>query len=203
MRDEVFKSNLVCAFIVLIFITTIQGLLPSARLVTMVVQFSILIVLHSCLVLVTTAEDYKCLPLVLRKACCWINETYAARNVIIFISILINFLAAMINILWCDFDKSGSGFGNQTFNESTSIPDICFYPEYFVFTGVLAMVTCAVFLRLNSVLKLAVSAGDDRRLLPADRSLLHLAVSSATTPSTRTQNPRVELGGEWIPIRAP
>lgn len=28
--------------------------------------------------------------------------------------------------------------------------------QYFVFTGVLAMVTCAVFLRLNSVLKLAV-----------------------------------------------
>ncbi|XP_041658364.1 adenylate cyclase type 8 [Cheilinus undulatus] len=155
MRDEVFKSNLVCAFIVLIFITTIQSLLPSARMVTMVIQFSILIVLHSCLVLVTTAEDYKCLPLVLRKACCWINETYAARNVIIFVSILINFLAAMINILWCDFDKS-STFRNQTYNASASIPDICFYPEYFVFTGVLAMVTCAVFLRLNSVLKLAV-----------------------------------------------
>ncbi|XP_067462906.1 adenylate cyclase type 8 isoform X1 [Thunnus thynnus] len=155
MRDEVFKSNLVCAFIVLIFITTIQSLLPSARMVTMVIQFSVLIVLHSCLVLVTTAEDYKCLPLVLRKACCWINETYAARNVIIFVSILINFLAAMINILWCDFDKS-STFRNQTYNESAPIPDICFYPEYFVFTGVLAMVTCAVFLRLNSVLKLAV-----------------------------------------------
>ncbi|XP_030259530.1 adenylate cyclase type 8 isoform X2 [Sparus aurata] len=155
MRDEVFKSNLVCAFIVLIFITTIQSLLPSARMVTMVIQFSVLIVLHSCLVLVTTAEDYKCLPLVLRKACCWINETYAARNVIIFVSILINFLAAMINILWCDFDKSTT-FRNQTYNESASIPDICFYPEYFVFTGVLAMVTCAVFLRLNSVLKLAV-----------------------------------------------
>uniref|UniRef100_A0A8C6PHJ3 Adenylate cyclase type 8 n=1 Tax=Nothobranchius furzeri TaxID=105023 RepID=A0A8C6PHJ3_NOTFU len=155
MRDEVFKSNLVCAFIVLIFITTIQSLLPSARMVTMVIQFSVLIILHSCLVLVTTAEDYKCLPLVLRKACCWINETYAARNVIIFVSILINFLAAMINILWCDFDKSNT-FRNQTYNESASIPDICFYPEYFVFTGILAMVTCAVFLRLNSVLKLAV-----------------------------------------------
>uniref|UniRef100_A0A8C8LW93 Adenylate cyclase type 8 n=1 Tax=Oncorhynchus tshawytscha TaxID=74940 RepID=A0A8C8LW93_ONCTS len=125
MRDEVFKSNLVCAFIVLIFITAIQSLLPSARMVTMVIQFSVLIVLHSFLVLVTTAEDYKCLPLVLRKSCCWINETYMARNVIVFVSILINFLAAMINI-------------------------------YFVFTGVLAMVTCAVFLRLNSVLKLAV-----------------------------------------------
>lgn len=115
----------------------------------MVIQFSVLIVLHSCLVLVTTAEDYKCLPLVLRKACCWINETYAARNVIVFVSILINFLGAMINIvrcgagaaavltltltlallqLWCDFDKSGS-FRNQTFNESAPAPDICFCPE--------------------------------------------------------------------------
>ncbi|XP_051552963.1 adenylate cyclase type 8-like isoform X2 [Myxocyprinus asiaticus] len=155
MRDEVFKSNLVCAFIVLFFITGIQSLLPSARMVTMVIQFSVLILLHCCLVVVTMAEDYKCLPLVLRKACCWVNETYAARNVVIFLSILINFLAAMINILWCDFDKSGS-FRNQTFNASASIRDICFYPEYFVFTGVLAMVTCAVFLRLNSVLKLAI-----------------------------------------------
>lgn len=74
-------------------------LLCLSRTVTMVIQFSVLIVLHSVLVLLTTAEDYKCLPLVLRKACCWINETYAARNVIVFVSILINFLGAMINIV--------------------------------------------------------------------------------------------------------
>ncbi|XP_064298150.1 adenylate cyclase type 8 isoform X2 [Phalacrocorax carbo] len=155
MRDEVFKSNLVCAFIVLVFITAIQSLLPSSRVIPMVIQFSILIMLHSALVLITTAEDYKCLPLMLRKTCCWINETYLARNVIIFASILINFLGAIINILWCDFDKPVA-LKNETFNSSASFTDICSYPEYFVFTGVLAMVTCAVFLRLNSVLKLAV-----------------------------------------------
>ncbi|KAF7692679.1 adenylate cyclase type 8 isoform X1 [Silurus meridionalis] len=156
MRDEVFKSNLVCAFIVLIFITAIQSLLPSARMLTMVIQFSVLILLHCCLVVVTTAEDYKCLPLILRKACCWVNETYTARNVIILLSILINFLAAIINILWCNVDKSiWDVFRNGTFDASASIPG-CLYPEYFVFTGVLAMVTCAVFLRLNSVLKLAI-----------------------------------------------
>ncbi|KAM4791057.1 adenylate cyclase type 8 isoform 1-T1 [Cyanocitta cristata] len=155
MRDEVFKSNLVCAFIVLVFITTIQSLLPSSRVIPMVIQFSVLIMLHSALVLITTAEDYKCLPLMLRKTCCWINETYLARNVIIFASILINFLGAIINILWCDFDKP-IALKNQTFNSSASFTDICSCPEYFVFTGVLAMVTCAVFLRLNSVLKLAV-----------------------------------------------
>ncbi|XP_019579484.2 adenylate cyclase type 8 isoform X3 [Rhinolophus sinicus] len=155
MRDEVFKSNLVCAFIVLLFITAIQSLLPSSRAMPMAVQFSILIMLHSALVLITTAEDYKCLPLILRKTCCWINETYLARNVIIFASILINFLGAILNILWCDFDKS-IPLKNLTFNSSAVFTDICSYPEYFVFTGVLAMVTCAVFLRLNSVLKLAV-----------------------------------------------
>uniref|UniRef100_A0A3B1IKX1 Adenylate cyclase type 8 n=1 Tax=Astyanax mexicanus TaxID=7994 RepID=A0A3B1IKX1_ASTMX len=156
MRDEVFKSNLVCAFIVLLFITAIQSLLPSARLATMVIQFSVLILLHCCLVVVTTAEDYKCLPLVLRKACCWVNETYTARNVVILLSILINFLAAIINILWCNVDKSiWDVFRNGTFDATASIPG-CLYPEYFVFTGVLAMVTCAVFLRLNSVLKLAI-----------------------------------------------
>nr|XP_027803426.1 adenylate cyclase type 8 isoform X3 [Marmota flaviventris] len=155
MRDEVFKSNLVCAFIVLLFITAIQSLLPSSRVMPMTIQFSILIMLHSALVLITTAEDYKCLPLILRKTCCWINETYLARNVIIFASILINFLGAVLNILWCDFAKS-IPLKNLTFNSSAVFTDICSYPEYFVFTGVLAMVTCAVFLRLNSVLKLAV-----------------------------------------------
>uniref|UniRef100_H3CRE1 Adenylate cyclase type 8 n=1 Tax=Tetraodon nigroviridis TaxID=99883 RepID=H3CRE1_TETNG len=193
MRDEVFKSNLVCAFIVLIFITTIQSLLPSTRPVTMAIQFSVLIALHWCLVLVTTAEDYKCLPLLLRKACCWINETCAARNAIALLT-----AAVLLLQLWCDFDKS-SGFRNQTFNQSAVAPDICFYPEakeassvafqtrwpaklllsvqYFVFTGVLAMVTCAVFLRLNSILIAeAVLLSDDRHLLAANGGLLHLAV---------------------------
>ncbi|XP_059835991.1 adenylate cyclase type 8 isoform X2 [Hypanus sabinus] len=155
MRDEVFKSNLVCAFIVLIFITAIQSLLPISRMMPMVIQFTILIMLHAALVLITTAEDYKCLPLVLRKSCCWINENNFARNVIIFASILINFLGAIINIFWCDSEKSKTD-KNQTFNSTAKCTDICFYPEYFVFTGVLAMVTCAVFLRLNSILKLAV-----------------------------------------------
>ncbi|XP_077361678.1 adenylate cyclase type 8 isoform X2 [Festucalex cinctus] len=157
MRDEVFKSNLVCAFIVLLFITTIQSLLPSARMVPMAAQLSVLILLHSGLVLATTAEDYKCLPLALRRACCWINETYAARNVVVFLSILINFLAAVINMLWCDLHESPAAWRNDTLERSrAAAADICFYPEYFVFTGVLAMVTCAVFLRLNSLLKLAV-----------------------------------------------
>lgn len=49
--------------------------------------------------------------------------------------------------LWCDFDKS-STFRNQTYNESTSIPDICFYPEVPALPGVwvkLAVGSTSVF----------------------------------------------------------
>ncbi|XP_020369796.1 adenylate cyclase type 8 isoform X2 [Rhincodon typus] len=155
MRDEVFKSNLVCAFIVLIFIATVQSLFPTSRTILVAIQYTILIILHAALILFTTAEDYKCLPLVLRKCCCWINETHFARNVVTLISIMINFLSAMMNIFWCD-SETLTTIKNQTFNSTEMYTDICFYPEYFVFTGVLAMVTCAVFLRLNSILKLGV-----------------------------------------------
>lgn len=93
-----------------------QCSVSPCRAMPMAIQFSILIMLHSALVLITTAEDYKCLPLVLRKTCCWINETYLARNVIIFASILINFLGAILNIvsipspptLWCPGCTQGS-----------------------------------------------------------------------------------------------
>ncbi|XP_057713847.1 adenylate cyclase type 8 isoform X2 [Corythoichthys intestinalis] len=173
-RDDVFKSNLVCAFIVLLFITTIQSLLPSARTAATAAQFSALIALHSALVAATTAEDYKCLPLLLRRACCWINETYAARNVLVFLSIFINFLAATVNILWCDMDTPTALKNSTSEDQDKAMADICFYPEYFVLTGVLAMVTCAVFLRLNSLVKLAVLL-----LMVAIYSLLTQAFYSA------------------------
>lgn len=42
---------------------------------------------------------------------------------------------------------------SSVFLTSSSLP---LYPQVFVLSGVIAMVTCAVFLRLNSLLKLAV-----------------------------------------------
>ncbi|KAL2096834.1 hypothetical protein ACEWY4_006041 [Coilia grayii] len=154
MRDEVFKSNLVCAFIVLLFITGIQGLLPSTKMVTMVTQFSLLIFAHLLLVVMTTAEDYKCVSLAVRRVGGWLNETHTSRTALTLLSVTINFTAAISNILWCELGSSAPE--NQTYNTSTSSPDICYNPQYFVFTGLLAMVTCAVFLRLNSLMKLCV-----------------------------------------------
>lgn len=42
--------------------------------------------------------------------------------------VMVLMVTVALTQLWCDFDKSSS-LRNQTFNESSSVPDICFYPE--------------------------------------------------------------------------
>lgn len=56
----------------------------------------------------------------------------------------------------CMRKPTGSMIRRMTLPHSRSLTTYLLCFQYFVFTGVLAMVTCAVFLRLNSVLKLAV-----------------------------------------------
>ncbi|XP_066873267.1 adenylate cyclase type 8 isoform X4 [Kogia breviceps] len=55
-----------------------------------------------------------------------------------------------------DGRNSGATFTEGSWSPELPFDNIVGKQNYFVFTGVLAMVTCAVFLRLNSVLKLAV-----------------------------------------------
>ncbi|XP_063050183.1 adenylate cyclase type 8-like, partial [Engraulis encrasicolus] len=163
MRDGVFKSNVVCAFIVLLFIIAVQGLLPSTRMVVMVTEFSLLVLVHLLLVVVATAEDYKCLPLAVRRLGGLLNETHGHRTALTLLSVCVNFTAAVGNVLWCEV--SSVALGNQTDDDdntssnSTGPDSVCYNPQYFVFTGLLAMVTCAVFLRLRSLLKLSVLLG--------------------------------------------
>uniref|UniRef100_A0A3B4FTY5 adenylate cyclase n=1 Tax=Pundamilia nyererei TaxID=303518 RepID=A0A3B4FTY5_9CICH len=123
MRDEMFNSNLVCSFILLLFLMAAQALIP-APLFPAVLQFSVFLLAHVLLLLVALAEEFKWTPSSLQHFCCWIHENNSARNLFTLIAIFINFGLASTDMI-------------------------------FVLSGVIAMVTCAVFLRLNSLLKLA------------------------------------------------
>uniref|UniRef100_UPI0035900FC4 adenylate cyclase type 8 n=1 Tax=Myxine glutinosa TaxID=7769 RepID=UPI0035900FC4 len=131
MRDEVFKTNLVCAFIIHAFVLAVHCVVPPADVVGSAALFSVLSLLFVVLLCLTMAEEYKCLPVVIRRLCCHVHEFHLARNIVCSSAVLLNFIAAISNIVSCDWLRS-----------------------YFVFTGIMAMVTCAVFLRFNSVLKL-------------------------------------------------
>uniref|UniRef100_A0A3Q3DDC0 adenylate cyclase n=1 Tax=Hippocampus comes TaxID=109280 RepID=A0A3Q3DDC0_HIPCM len=124
MRDEMFNSNLLCSFILLLFVMAAQALIP-APLFPAILQFSLFLLTYTLLLLLALAEEFKWSPATLQQFCCWIHENNKARNTLTLTAVVINFGLASTDIV-------------------------------FVLSGVIAMVTCAVFLRLNSLLKLAV-----------------------------------------------
>uniref|UniRef100_A0A8C5GZU3 adenylate cyclase n=1 Tax=Gouania willdenowi TaxID=441366 RepID=A0A8C5GZU3_GOUWI len=144
MRDEMFNSNLVCSFIMLLFLMAAQALIPAPRVFPAILQFSVFFLVYMLLLLIALAEEFKWTPAALQQFGCWIHENNRARNLLTLTAIIINFGLASTNmvrvrhvsILACFFS-----------NPLTQI---------FVLSGVIAMVTCAVFLRLNSLLRLAV-----------------------------------------------
>ncbi|KAM6893552.1 adenylate cyclase type 8-like [Xenentodon cancila] len=157
MRDELFKSNMVCSFILLMLLMAVQVLIPAPRFCPMLVQFIICGGVYFLLLLLTLGEEFKHCPTHLQSLCCWVHETKHARTLLMLTAITVNFGIASADILWCDLSDTGSG-ASLLAPPSSVWPDvnICTHPEYMVLSGLVAMVTCAVFLRLSCVLQLAV-----------------------------------------------
>uniref|UniRef100_A0A3Q4N8M6 adenylate cyclase n=1 Tax=Neolamprologus brichardi TaxID=32507 RepID=A0A3Q4N8M6_NEOBR len=159
MRDELFKSNMVCSFILLLLLMTVQVLIPAPRLCPMVVQFVVSGGIYFLLLLLTLGEEFKHCPAPLQSICCWVHENKSARMLLTLTAITVNFGIASADILWCDSSETDISNTDSLLAPPPSAwtdINICTYPEYMVLSGVVAMVTCAVFLRLSCVLQLAV-----------------------------------------------
>ncbi|XP_008311172.1 adenylate cyclase type 8 isoform X2 [Cynoglossus semilaevis] len=155
MRDEMFNSNLVCSFTMLLFLIAAQALIPAPRrLFPAVLQLSVFLLTYMLLMLLTLAEEFKWTPAALQHLCCWIHENNRARNVLTLAAIIINFGLTSTDMVWCLVSNTGEMVDKS--NTAAHPLTVCTYPEVFVLSGVIAMVTCAVFLRLNSLLKLTV-----------------------------------------------
>ncbi|XP_077408688.1 adenylate cyclase type 8 isoform X1 [Vanacampus margaritifer] len=156
MRDEMFNSNLLCSFILLLFVMAAQALIPAPRLIPAILQFSLFLLTYSLLLLLVLAEEFKRSPATLQQLCCWIHENNSARNTLTLTAVVVNFGLASTDILWCILTDTELPPESERTNMASRSLTVCSYPEVFVLSGVIAMVTCAVFLRLNSLLKLAV-----------------------------------------------
>ncbi|XP_014267484.2 adenylate cyclase type 8 isoform X1 [Maylandia zebra] len=191
MRDEMFNSNLVCSFILLLFLMAAQALIPAPRLFPAVLQFSVFLLAHVLLLLVALAEEFKWTPSSLQHFCCWIHENNSARNLFTLIAIFINFGLASTDMVWCILMNTGEADITEKTGTGSRPLTVCSYPEIFVLSGVIAMVTCAVFLRLNSLLKLATLL-----LAVAVYSYLsHLAFVSLTRHDTLHRSHYVRRNG--------
>ncbi|KAM4633196.1 adenylate cyclase type 8 [Polymixia lowei] len=161
MRDEMFNSNLVCSFIMLLFLMAAQALIPAPRQYPAALQFSVFLLAYMLLLLLALAEEFKWAPPALQHFCCWIHENNSARNLLTLAAIAINFGLASADMVWCILRDTDTGLPEVMDRVSTASPNqwpltVCTYHEFFALSVVVAMVTCAVFLRLSSLLKLAV-----------------------------------------------
>ncbi|XP_068612677.1 adenylate cyclase type 8 [Brachionichthys hirsutus] len=162
MRDKLFKSNMVCSFILLLVLMAVQLLNPAPRYRSMVAQCVASGGVYFLLLLLTLGEEFERCPAPLQSLCCWVHENKLARTALTLSAITVNFGVASSDILWCDSSEirvSSSSGGDSQLAPPTST---CTNPEYTALSGVVAMVTCAVFLRLSCALKLAallVAAG--------------------------------------------
>ncbi|XP_051954794.1 adenylate cyclase type 8-like [Xyrauchen texanus] len=157
MRDEMFKTNLVCSFIMLLLLMAVQALIPAPRLYYWTaVQFSLFFLGYLLLLVMVLAEEFKCSPIVLQQFCCWIHENNTMRNLLTITAIAINFGMVPCDMIWCN-TETGETSTNETEEGTSQKPlTLCSYPEFLVLNGVVSMVTCAVFLRLSSLLKLTI-----------------------------------------------
>uniref|UniRef100_A0AAY4B7N4 adenylate cyclase n=1 Tax=Denticeps clupeoides TaxID=299321 RepID=A0AAY4B7N4_9TELE len=128
MRDEMFKTNMVCSFIILLFLMAVQALIPAPRVYPAMVQFSFFLLVYVLLLVVTLAEEFRSCPLILQQLCCWVHENNTMRNILTVTTIVVNICMATMDMVILNIE-------NYSF---------------------LSMVTCAVFMRLSSLLKLTV-----------------------------------------------
>lgn len=111
-----FNSNLVCSFIMLLFLMAAQALIPaprynpappppglvsspsllisscsSYRTFPVILQFLIFLLAYMLLLSLALAEEFKWSPAALQHFCCWMHENNSARNLLTITAIIINF----------------------------------------------------------------------------------------------------------------
>ncbi|XP_077989853.1 adenylate cyclase type 8-like [Glandiceps talaboti] len=154
IRDDTFKSNMVCAVIILIF-TMATLILMTPRTIVMLVVFISAMIVYILVLIIVMAEEYKGFPSALRDLSCLFAENRLARSTLIIFVVTVSFVVAISNLFVC---RTSSEPSNESGVSHPPVldPDSreCHFPQYFFYCGVMAMLTCAMFIRLHHLIKL-------------------------------------------------
>uniref|UniRef100_F6YCG7 Adenylate cyclase type 6 n=1 Tax=Ciona intestinalis TaxID=7719 RepID=F6YCG7_CIOIN len=148
LRDDLFKSNLILAVVIMSILLILQFIIPPPSLTQPIIILVLFLVVTMCIVMVTVAEEYVSLPAFVQTLSCHIQETQFARYIIMCIVFILNILAAIINMVTFCIIRSNCNVRNLPGNSA------CLYPSFFYMNGMLSMLTCAVFLRVHNIGKL-------------------------------------------------
>ncbi|XP_016411952.1 adenylate cyclase type 8-like isoform X3 [Sinocyclocheilus rhinocerous] len=144
VRDEMFKTNLVCSFIMFLLLMAVQALIPVARLYYWTaLQFCLFLLGYLLLLIMVLAEEFKHSPGVLQQFCCWIHENNSMRNLLTVTAIAINFGMALFDMIWCNSTETREISTGETEEYQTSQKPLtaCTYPELAILLLVVVIYT--------------------------------------------------------------
>ncbi|XP_078086746.1 adenylate cyclase type 8-like [Mustelus asterias] len=99
IRDEVFTSNMVCSFIVMLFILSVQTLFVVPEPKMRIGHFIIMVLIYCALLTCIGAEGFRCYPKGLQELSSWIQQSYSVRGTIMLLSILLNFISSLYDMV--------------------------------------------------------------------------------------------------------
>ncbi|XP_038044387.1 adenylate cyclase type 5-like [Patiria miniata] len=181
VRDHMFSSYMLFAFLVLLFICIIQLFIFPKTVIMLIVFLSTVVVLASTLFIVL-AEKCFCVPDRFARISHGILERRNLSSVIAVCTVIIIFVASFCSMFAYDttdlraclataegnvsesdvgkeqVDASGLTLGEE-YNLNTDCQGdkpACHFPQYFTFCVMLVMISCAVFQQVGSMTKLCL-----------------------------------------------
>lgn len=159
IRDELFATNLLTSFLLLICLLLQQFLIQPTKLYLSFVNLFCGALLFSLLLLIVMAEEAESLPQVLRHTSRQLHEHIHLRRLVILLASFVVVLVAITTMLSCTDEEGRHSISSNSTNCSNSTSNfqprnsICNHPSYFYINGTLALISCAVF-RIKHLLKL-------------------------------------------------
>ncbi|XP_078622020.1 adenylate cyclase type 5-like isoform X2 [Branchiostoma floridae x Branchiostoma japonicum] len=184
VRDHMFKSYMGCAFTMFLFICFTQLIIiPHSFLMLTVFLGGFVLVLS--LLFLAVSESIRLLPRCLVRLSSVIGESRMKSNLLGILTVLIIWAVAFVTMFSCDLEDvqecvaqklnlsaaemnisllrgEGLDLGREEFHRNYSSifcnvgQQECHFPEYFTFSVLLGMLSCAVFLQISSIAKLAI-----------------------------------------------
>jgi adenylate cyclase 8 len=176
LREDMFRSNMLCLFIVWIFIVMCQFvIIPRCIFLTVTLIVTTVIISAGCILVM--AEEYPGLPKFLRKSSATLVHDRNRRTIFVCGAVILMSLASSMGLVLCRSNfQTSQFFSNNSMNFSTQIPlttmdegphiqipEIselpCVEPEYIVFSWVLCLVALATALKLYYLVKSFMALG--------------------------------------------
>lgn len=123
LREDMFRSNMLCVFIVWIFIILCQSIIiPKCIQLVICLALSTVLLTFACILVM--AEEFSCLPILLKKSSATLVHNRNRRTVFICAVIVLMSAASSIGLFLCNMEKSLSDSqwkGNQDTVSNTTL----------------------------------------------------------------------------------